>query len=164
MTKKIFQTPSSKFEGRGGDFLEKKFFLSKKIFFDMKNIENSVSKTLRQKLRQVQYIFSFYYHASLIDKIFFICTLLRFANVPQQFFFHCFFFESQKSFAGNSLSSFQLSFSRSFTESAFATLVCFFCKIHFSACEMMASAGHSFSGCSFSTCFCISNRHTDFSQ
>ena len=52
--KKIFQTPSSKFEGRGGPGLSgKKIFLSKKIFFDMKNIENSVSKTLRQKLKQV---------------------------------------------------------------------------------------------------------------
>jgi len=50
--KKIFQTPSSKFDGRGGDFLSKKKFCQK-FFFVMKNIEDSVSKTLRQKLRQV---------------------------------------------------------------------------------------------------------------
>jgi len=37
----------------GRDFLEKNFFCQKKNFFDMKNIENSVSKTLREKLRQV---------------------------------------------------------------------------------------------------------------
>ena len=37
----------------GGDFLEKKIFCSKKNFFLTKNIEYSVSKTLRQKLRQV---------------------------------------------------------------------------------------------------------------
>ena len=57
--------------------------------------------------------------------------------------------------SGDSLARLKGRHSKSFTESAFATLVCFFCKIPFSACEMMASAGHFFSGCSFSTCFCV---------
>ena len=51
--KKFFQTPSSKFGGRGGGTLGKKNFFAQKKIFLTRNIEYSVSKTLRQKLRQV---------------------------------------------------------------------------------------------------------------
>ena len=94
----------------------------------------------------------FFYNSKLSNvvhanpKIFFIFTLLRFANVPKTFFFHSFLVASQKSFNGSNLSSSSLSFSRSFTHKALAVRFCFFSRMPFSAFEMMPSEGHSLSG------------------
>ena len=110
MVKKIFQTPSSKIWGRGGRTFTKKFFFKWKNFFP-KHFSNVfytilhdlVLKTLREELRQVQCMV-FFYNSKLSNivhanpKIFFIVTLLRFANVPKTFFFHSFLVASQKVF------------------------------------------------------------------
>ena len=70
----------------------------------------------------------FFYNSKLSNvvhanpKIFFIATLLRFANVAKTFFFHSFLVASQKSFNGSNLSSSSLSFSRSFTDWLFAVV------------------------------------------
>ena len=94
----------------------------------------------------------FFYNSKLSNvvhanpKIFFIFTLLRFANVPKTFFFHSFLVASQKSFNESNLSSSSLSFSRSFTHKALAVRFCFFSRMPFSAFEMIPSEGHSLSG------------------
>ena len=74
-------------------------------------------------------IFFYSYELHANPKIFFIVTLLRFANVPKTF--QSFLVASQKSFNGRSLSSSSFSFSRSFTYRALAVRGCFLSRMPF---------------------------------